>query len=184
MLRARRGLATFEEGLPGTEADRHTFRFVFGETEGLVGIYPVSRMQLFYFCAFPASEARPSPAMCCTSDSAHHADPGTASRMCSHSGHCVHTGVCVTVSVRAQELRPCCDSKLFGTCACRPCSPSQDLPKQLDTAAKRREVLDERMGGLPHNAREIARRTRDEDLYFSSITDRCAPAGQACNATH
>ncbi len=60
-LRARRGLATFEEGLPGGEVDRHTFRFVFGETEGLVGIYPVSATQVFYFCAFPASEARPAP---------------------------------------------------------------------------------------------------------------------------
>ncbi len=34
------------------------------------------------------------------------------------------------------------------------------------------------MGGLPHNAGEIARRTRDEDLYFSPITDRRAPGWQ------
>ncbi len=60
-LRARRGVATFEEGLPGGDADRHTFRFVFGETEGLVGIYPVSANQIYYFCAFPAAEARPAP---------------------------------------------------------------------------------------------------------------------------
>ena len=53
----------------------------------------------------------------------------------------------------------------------------QDLPKQLDDAAKR-EVLNQRMGPRPHNAGEIARRTRDEDLYFSPITDRRAPGWQ------
>ncbi len=66
----------------------------------------------------------------------------------------------------------------------QPCRAApQDLPKQLDDAGKR-EVLNQRMGGLPHNAAEIARRTRDEDLYFSPITDRRAPAGSARGAAN
>ena len=48
----------------------------------------------------------------------------------------------------------------------------QELPKQLDRAAQRAE-LDKRVAGLPFAMPEIVRRTRDEDLYFSIIADRC-----------
>ena len=56
---ARRGMATFEEGLPWKETN--TFRFIFGAREGLVGVYPVSATGIFYFCAFPAPRVRGRP---------------------------------------------------------------------------------------------------------------------------
>ena len=61
------------------------------------------------------------------------------------------------------------------------CRGMQDVPKQLDRAAQRME-LDKRVAGLPFAMPEIARRTRDEDLYFSIIADRraaCAALGRS-----
>lgn len=52
----RRGMAKFDEGLPWEEKD--AFRFIYGAQEGLVGVYPVSANEIFYFCAFPASRVR------------------------------------------------------------------------------------------------------------------------------
>ena len=60
----------------------------------------------------------------------------------------------------------------------------QDLPKQLDRAAQRAE-LNKRVAGMPFAMPEIARRTRDEDLYFSIIADRrgaCTAPG--CGPRH
>ncbi|KAK9821746.1 hypothetical protein WJX81_001739 [Elliptochloris bilobata] len=97
---AFRGMANFDEGLPWKE--KNMFRFISGAREGLIGVYPVSATEIFYFVAFPAP---------------------------------------------------------------------RELPKQMDRAAQRAE-LDKRVAGLPFAMPEIARRTRDEDLYFSIITDR------------
>lgn len=48
----------------------------------------------------------------------------------------------------------------------------QELPQQLDRAAQRAE-LEKRVAGLPFAMPEIVRHTRDEDLYFSIVADRC-----------
>ena len=60
---ARRGMAKFEEGLPWEEKD--AFRFIYGAQEGLVGVYPVSTNEIFYFCAFPASRVRAAHSKAC-----------------------------------------------------------------------------------------------------------------------
>ena len=52
------------------------------------------------------------------------------------------------------------------------CWGVQDLPQQLDRAAQRAE-LERRVAGMPFAMPEIVRHTRDEDLYFSVIADRC-----------
>ena len=57
---ACRGMARFDGRLPD-EMPQHTFRFIFGRSEGLAGVYPVSDSDIFYFFAFPAPEARPRP---------------------------------------------------------------------------------------------------------------------------
>lgn len=64
------------------------------------------------------------------------------------------------------------------------CWGMQDLPKQLDRAAQRAE-LDRRVAGLPFAMPEIARRTCDEDLYFSIIADRrVACTAPGCSPWH
>lgn len=61
---ARRGMATFKEGLPEAWKDTNKFRFIFGAREGLVGVYPVSATEIFYFCSVPGPKARRRPYVC------------------------------------------------------------------------------------------------------------------------
>ena len=61
---ARRGMATFEDGLPEAWKDTNNFRFIFGAREGLVGVYPVSASEIFYFCSVPAPKVRARPCKC------------------------------------------------------------------------------------------------------------------------
>ena len=51
-------MATFEEGLPEAWQGTNKFRFIFGAREGLVGVYPVSSTEIFYFCSLPAPKVR------------------------------------------------------------------------------------------------------------------------------
>ena len=59
------------------------------------------------------------------------------------------------------------------------CWGMQEMPQQLDRAAQR-ALLEKRVAGMPFAMPEIVRHTRDEDLYFSVIADRCG----ALTATH
>lgn len=57
-------MAKFEDGLPEAWKDTNKFRFIFGAREGLVGVYPVSTTEIFYFCSLPAPKARARSCIC------------------------------------------------------------------------------------------------------------------------
>lgn len=64
------------------------------------------------------------------------------------------------------------------------CSALQELPKRMDRAAQRAELV-KRTAGMPFAMPEIVSHTAEEDLYFSVISDRwglalCMTAFPSC----